>query len=137
VPGSHLPGIKVLAAEHDVATSTVHRAFELLREWGVLTGAAGRRPIVSEAALRPPAEPAHRPSADSRSGRRMLEFRLRSSGRELAVFSAEADPDSPADLGPLLRAAVRRAAGPDADVENYELDALRDGSVLRTFVMTG
>lgn len=138
-PGSHLPGIKELAAEHDVAASTVHRAFELLREWDVLTGAAGRRPIVGEV-LQPsqaPAEPVKHPNAESRSGRRMVEFRLRGAGRELAMFSAEADPDSAAALGPLLRSAVRRAAGSDADVADYELDVLEDGTLLRTFVMTG
>ncbi|WP_308816412.1 tyrosine-type recombinase/integrase [Pseudonocardia alni] len=44
--GGHLPGVKVLAAEQGLAPSTVHRAFELLREWGVLVGAAGERPTV-------------------------------------------------------------------------------------------
>lgn len=139
LPGGHLPGIKELAAEHGVAVSTAHRAFELLREWGVLSGAPGRRPVVGEAIQPLPvlAESTQRPGRDSRAGRRMLEFRLRSAGRELAVFSAEADPDSAADLGPLLRSAVRRAAGPDADVGDYELDVVDGGSVLRTFVMIG
>jgi hypothetical protein len=62
---------------------------------------------------------------------------LRGADRELALFSAEADPDSAADLGPLLRSAVRRAAGPDADVGDYELDVFDEGTVVRTFVMIG
>ncbi|MEU6697562.1 tyrosine-type recombinase/integrase [Pseudonocardia sp. NPDC046786] len=45
--GGHLPGVKVLAAEQGLAPITVHRAFELLREWGVLVGAAGERPTVA------------------------------------------------------------------------------------------
>lgn len=138
-PGTHLPGIKALATEHGVAVSTVHRAFELLREWGVVSGAARQRPVVGDPVCLAvePTMSVPVSAAEAGVGRRMLEFRLRSAGREVAVFSAEADPDSAVDLGPLLRSAVRRAAGPDADVGDYEMDALDDGSVLRTFVMTG
>lgn len=51
--GAHLPGIKTLAAEPGVSVSTVHRAFELLREWNVVEGAPGERPRVRTAAARP------------------------------------------------------------------------------------
>ena len=131
--GGHLPGIKELAPRYQVATSTVHRAFELLREWGVLTGAAGERPTV-RAALVP--EPPDAPVAESTPpvGRTLLEFRLRTAGRVVTTFSAEADPRSADDLRALLRSAVRRAGGADGDVADYELDVLDGGSVLRTFV---
>lgn len=56
--GGNLPGVKVLAAEQGLAPSTVHRAFELLREWGVLVGAPGERPTV----VAPPTED-ERPAA--------------------------------------------------------------------------
>ncbi|PKB30220.1 tyrosine-type recombinase/integrase [Pseudonocardia alni] len=58
--GGHLPGVKVLAAEQGLAPSTVHRAFELLREWGVLAGAVGERPtvVVPSAVVDRPAETA-------------------------------------------------------------------------------
>lgn len=45
--GGRLPGVKALGAQVGVAPSTVHRAFELLREWGALVGAPGERPIVA------------------------------------------------------------------------------------------
>ncbi|ALE74390.1 hypothetical protein AD006_25335 [Pseudonocardia sp. EC080610-09] len=45
--GGRLPGIKALGAEKGVAPSTVHRAFVLLREWGVLVGGPGERPTVA------------------------------------------------------------------------------------------
>lgn len=43
--GDHLPGIKVLAAEKGLSVA-VHRAFELLRDWGLLVGPPGERPRV-------------------------------------------------------------------------------------------
>lgn len=56
--GTHLPGIKPLGEQKGVAPSTVHRAFELLREWGVLVGEPGERPRVASLAPSPRAEPA-------------------------------------------------------------------------------
>ncbi|MFC4945651.1 tyrosine-type recombinase/integrase [Pseudonocardia sp. GCM10023141] len=44
--GGFLPGIKQLAAERRLSVSTVHRAMELLRAWGLIGGEPGRRPIV-------------------------------------------------------------------------------------------
>lgn len=135
--GGHLPGIKELAAEHEVAVSTVHRAFELLRTCGVLAGDARQRPVVQiPASAVDEVEPVPK-AATVGVGRRLVEFRLRSAGRELSAFSAEVDPDSAAELDPLMRSAVRRVAGPNADVGDYEMDVLGDGAVLRTFVMIG
>jgi integrase len=59
--GDVLPGIKQLATERGLSTSTVHRAFVLLREWGVVGGVAGERPRVTNvrplaAEPSPPAE---------------------------------------------------------------------------------
>ncbi|MFP5023464.1 tyrosine-type recombinase/integrase [Pseudonocardia phyllosphaerae] len=51
--GGRLPGVKLLAAEKGIAPSTVHRAFELLWQWGALVGARGQQPRVR----RPAAEP--------------------------------------------------------------------------------
>jgi integrase len=45
-PGSYLPGIKQLAASHGIAESTAHRAFTLLKEWGMVAGGRGDRPKV-------------------------------------------------------------------------------------------
>ena len=134
--GTHLPGIKELAARYEVATSTVHRAFELLREWGALTGAPGGRPTVRAALAPEPPDALDLPVAEpaAPAGRTLLDFRLRTAGRVATTFSAEADPRSADDLRALLRSAVRRAGGADGDVADYELDVLDGGSVLRTFV---
>jgi integrase len=57
-PGTHLPGSKVLAAEHGVSVSTVHRATELLKAWGDLVGESGRRATVAARVPEPvPAAP--------------------------------------------------------------------------------
>jgi len=133
--GGHLPGIKELAGEHGVAVSTVHRAFELLRIWGVLDGDPRERPTVRTPATVMPEEIQPTLQAESEAGLRMLDFRLHAAGREVSAFSAEADPDNAADLGQLLRSAVRRSAGTEADVGDYELKVLADGTVVRTFVL--
>jgi len=65
----------------------------------------------------------------------LVELRLRAAGAVLSSFSAEADPNSVADLGALLRSAVRRAAGESANVSDYELELVVAGVVTRTFVV--
>ena len=47
--GSHLPGVKALAAERKLSSSTVKRAFDLLREWDLIFGAERERPRVRPA----------------------------------------------------------------------------------------
>jgi len=44
--GCYLPGIKALAVERRLSPSTVKRAFELLRLWGLIAGAERDRPRV-------------------------------------------------------------------------------------------
>ena len=136
-PGGHLPGIKELAALYDVAPSTVHRAFELLREWGVIAGSPGERPTVRAALTVEPVDEPPTMVADSAppASRALLEFRLRTAGALVTTFSAEADPRSADDLRALLRSAVRRSGGSPDDIADYELDVLDGESVLRTFVM--
>lgn len=131
--GGHLPSIKELSAEYDVARSTVHRAFELLRDWGVVSGDPGRRPTVHPVAT---SEPAAETVAEPMSGdgRRLLEFRLRTAGEVVATFSAEVDPRSADDLRALMRSAVRRTGAATTDVADYELDVLDGESVVTTFV---
>ncbi len=135
--GSHLPGIKELAVQYEVAPSTVHRAFELLREWGAVTGAPGERPTVQAALVAAPLVDTRPVAVETTSPavRALLEFRLRAAGAVVTTFSAEADPRSADDLRDLLRSAVRRTGGAPDDVADYELDVLDGESVLRTFVM--
>jgi integrase len=47
--GAHLPSIKHLAKERDLSPSTVHRAFTLLRKWGLLDGEVGERALRASA----------------------------------------------------------------------------------------
>lgn len=44
--GEYLPGNKALGRERGLSSSTVHRAYELLRAWGLLDGDEGERPRV-------------------------------------------------------------------------------------------
>ncbi|MGH3684818.1 MAG: GntR family transcriptional regulator, partial [Pseudonocardiaceae bacterium] len=59
VYGDLAPTEKQLAAEHQVAIGTAHRAMELLKTWGFITSSRGRRATV----VRPP-EPVATPSAE-------------------------------------------------------------------------
>jgi integrase len=59
VEGDFAPTEKQLAAEHQVAIGTAHRAMELLKTWGFITSSRSRRAIV----VRPP-EPLATPSAE-------------------------------------------------------------------------
>ena len=45
--GSRLPSIGALAAEHDVATATVVKAYRILKSEGLVTGVAGHGTFVA------------------------------------------------------------------------------------------
>jgi GntR family transcriptional regulator len=47
-PGSRLPSITALAAEHDIATATVVKALRILKNEGLVTGSTGHGTFVSE-----------------------------------------------------------------------------------------
>jgi DNA-binding GntR family transcriptional regulator len=47
-PGSRLPSIGDLAAEHDIATATVVKAFRTLRAEGLIVGVPGHGTFVAE-----------------------------------------------------------------------------------------
>lgn len=97
--GEHLPGIKTLAAESGLSVSTVHRAFELLRDWGAVEGAPGERPRARAAATTPTPVPLltveQEPSG--LSGRHWTATLRGSDGRRFAsrvVTGTLADPDT-------------------------------------------
>jgi len=48
LPGSRLPSINALAAEHDVATATVVKALRILKEEGLVIGSSGHGTFVAE-----------------------------------------------------------------------------------------
>jgi len=47
-PGSRLPSINRLAAEHDIATATVVKAIRILKSEGLVTGVSGHGTFVTE-----------------------------------------------------------------------------------------
>ena len=47
-PGSRLPSIGQLAAEHDIATATVVKALGILKREGLVTGSTGHGTFVAE-----------------------------------------------------------------------------------------
>jgi integrase len=49
--GSELPPMKQLAADHQLAAGTVHRAVTLLKEWGLVKASRGRRARVVASAV--------------------------------------------------------------------------------------
>ena len=47
-PGSRLPSINALAAEHDIATATVTKALRILKDEGLIFGETGHGTFVAE-----------------------------------------------------------------------------------------
>lgn len=136
VPGEFLPGIKQLAQERGLSTSTVHRAFLLLREWGVVDGEPGQRPRVTAGI---PADLATSPAAQTvgpavaepaPTEATLLNLEVRHTGRTVARLTTQADPTDFADLRRLLLDAVRRHGGVDADIGSYEMDVRDSAGVL-------
>ena len=138
--GAHLPAIKELAAEHEVAASTVHRAFELLRGTGASSPVprAGARRCARRIPVYLPDEPAES-AAPQDGGRRMLEFRLRTGGSRRPWHSAlRPTPTAPRTSDNCCAGrCVAGSAGRDAEVGDYELIVMADGAAMRTFVMIG
>jgi len=141
-PGSHLPGVKQLAATHSIAPSTAHRALALLKDWGMIAGEAGERATVI-AAIEPQLAPSTVVAVEltagqaGQSARTLLDFEIRLRGDVFRRFSAEADRRSADELHELLVGALRRAGRDDSQIAEYEMD-VRDGDrLLTTFVVSG
>lgn len=140
--GEHLPSIKALAAERGMSVSTVHRAFELLREWGVVSGGPGERPtVLTIATVEDGAVPTPEPDQpDSQvvgdsDGGEFVELEVRRRGEVVARLSAVADPHDGGELRELLLGVVERAGGAESDLSQYEMDVRRpDGELILTFV---
>ncbi|ODU02804.1 MAG: hypothetical protein ABS81_16340 [Pseudonocardia sp. SCN 72-86] len=143
--GDYLPGIKTLAAERDLSVSTVHRAFELLREWGVIAGGPGERPKVC-AIESPEPKAAESPGApevrvlepvddvDPDEGE-FVELIVRRGGAVVARLSTFADPRDGGELRELLLGVIERGGGVEQDLAQYEMDVRgASGELLLTFV---
>ena len=140
-PGDVLPGIKQLAQERGLSTSTVQRAFLLLREWGVVNGDPGQRPRVmaglpANLATSPAAETARLAVGEPALTRsESLNLELRYTGQTVARLMTQADPADNTDLRRLLLDAVQRHGGAEANIGFYEMN-VRDsaGALLCTVV---
>jgi DNA-binding FadR family transcriptional regulator len=134
--GGNLPGIKQLARERGVSPSTVHRAFSLLRDWGLIDGAVGERARVLPAgpdaqsdssSLVVPATPPQ--------GRDLHHLGVRLGGTPVARLMAEVDPRNASELRRLLLDAIQRRGDTEDDIGRYELDIQDEvGHTFRTFV---
>jgi integrase/DNA-binding transcriptional regulator YhcF (GntR family) len=105
--GDVLPGIKQLAQEHSLSTSTVQRAFLLLREWGVVEGGpgqrarvAGRLPTERTISTRDPEERSVTAAATSEP--MLMNLEVRHIGQTVARVITHADPTDSAELRRLL-----------------------------------
>ncbi|TDC88148.1 GntR family transcriptional regulator [Saccharopolyspora aridisoli] len=138
--GSELPPMKRLAVDYAVSIGTVHRAIQLLQEWGTVEVAQGKRAKVSqrqsaEVKASEPSEQTLATPDENRSNSEMLEFDVRRGGRTIQTFSAEADPSNAAHLRMLLTAAVRRDGREPGEILDYEMEVRRpEGTVIKTFV---
>jgi hypothetical protein len=134
--GTDLPGIKALASERGVSSSTVQRAYLLLRDWGLVKSTARERTRIT-APARPepePDEPA--PLGPPRARRPMIRLEVRKAGKSVARLVADVDPTDPAVLRRLLLDAIRRAGDDDDAVGCYELLVLDPhGAPVSAFVI--
>jgi hypothetical protein len=144
--GDFLPGIKQLAQDRGLSTSTVQRAFQLLRGWGVVEGATHERPRVaadiggysSEQKVEVASvQPEARPNSATTSGDvRLLDFVLLHQGEAVSKFSTDADPDDADDLADVLLSSIDRSGLDVGRATAYELEIWQAGSLLRTFVLS-
>ncbi len=124
-PGTDLPGIKALGIERGISSSTVHRAYALLREWGFVHGAVGERARVALPAVLPAVVPeAESETSESdrvSSARPMIRLDVRRGTESVATLMADADPGDGRALGQLLLDAVRRHGDEESAIGQYEM----------------
>ncbi|OLT14896.1 hypothetical protein BJF78_17300 [Pseudonocardia sp. CNS-139] len=140
--GGFLPGIKELARDRGLSVSTVHRAFELLREWGLIEGEKGERPRVralADSSLVPSIRPAavESPSTAALPAAELFDLVLLLDGEVVTRFSTLVDPRDGRELALVLRSAVRRRGGDEERLAEYELQLHRPGEdePMTTFVL--
>ncbi|HTK67469.1 MAG TPA: tyrosine-type recombinase/integrase [Pseudonocardia sp.] len=139
--GSELPPMKQLAADHQLAAGTVHRAVTLLKEWGLVEASRGRRACViateQEAVPARAVEPILSPTAQSSGSLELLDLAIRYRGQDFRRLSARADPHDADVLHRLLTGALRRAGRDETDIGDYEMDVQIGDHLVTTFVDAG
>lgn len=124
--GEHLPGNKALGRERGLSSSTVHRAYELLKEWGLLEGDERERPrVVLPAQFASDIPPPTDDQEDKVPSTTRLEVRWH--GSSVVTLNADVDPDDVRALRQLLLDAVLRRGDDAAAIGGYEM-AVTDSS---------
>jgi DNA-binding transcriptional MocR family regulator len=140
--GSELATVKDLAAQYDTTVYQAHRAMQVVKSWGLLTG-GGRgkrltivRPVAEDRLdEQPDARPDEEPSdqhptavepdgpvsAPAAAPPEALDIELFHLGQSVRTYRTQADPNNTDELLQLLLDAVRRTGGNEADVRDYEL----------------
>jgi integrase len=141
VDGERAPSTKQIATDNNVSVGTAHRAIELLKTWGLITGCRGQRATV----IRPP-EPDDKPSDEAPGGvdapanayksRELLDLEVRWRGTIVKKLTAEVDPRDASGLRQLLVDAIRRHGGTESQIADYEMDIRYSGvcDLVTTFV---
>lgn len=139
--GSELPPMSQLAKDNELVVSTVHRAVALLKGWGLVEAARGRRArvIATEQAAVPAraGEPTLPPTAQTTGALELLDLAIRYRGQDFRRLSARADPRDPDVLHRLLAGALRRAGRDESDIGDYEMDVQIGDHLITTFVDAG
>jgi lysozyme family protein len=137
--GGELPPMKQLAADHQLAAGTVHRAVTLLKEWGLVEASRGRRARVVATEQEPEAVPESLVpcAAPAEGALELLELEIRHRGATFRRLSARADPRSADALHRLLAGALRRAGRDESEIGDYEMDVRIGDRLVTTFVDAG
>jgi hypothetical protein len=131
--------MKQLAADHQLAAGTVHRAVTLLKEWRLVEASRGRRARVIATAQEPEAAPdaLALPAAPADCALELLDLEIRHRGAAFRRLSARADPRNADALHRLLAGALRRAGHDEAEIGDYEMDVRIGDQLVTTFVDAG
>jgi integrase/DNA-binding transcriptional regulator YhcF (GntR family) len=138
--GLPIPPIKKLAQEYEVSVGTVQRAVGLIKQWGLVEEAPGRRNVV-----RRQGQPDGRSLSDAVAldsddslavGPEPLDLEIRKIGEVVSTLRSVTDTADHNALARLLEGAVRRNGDAASEIDRYEMAVRRAGEPdsLMTFV---
>ncbi|UJW32427.1 tyrosine-type recombinase/integrase [Saccharothrix sp. AJ9571] len=152
LPGQPAPTQLDIRSQYEVSAGTANRAVGLLKKWHLISTSRGRRatvlgPPVNASISRSEAPPEPKlqdgpegmadpdsdplinaPKADTSTRPELHEVRLLELGSVVKVFTAQIDSSDANQLTRVLRGAIRRHRGPDADIDDFELEVRRTDS---------
>ena len=134
--GTDLPGVKAMGEERGVSSSTVQRAYLLLRDWGLVEPTARERTRVISAAPPTPDAEQSPPPASSPAAHSMIRLEILKAGTSIAKLMTAADPTDPEALRQMLLNAIERAGDDARAAGSYEmLVSDTTGALIGTFVV--